>query len=54
MPGSGTSQELLDEAGLTADHIAAAARRLIAAASLTETAAKRCMAPALARNQVCH
>jgi transketolase len=29
MPGSGTTQELLDEAGLSADHIAAAARRLI-------------------------
>jgi transketolase len=29
MPGSGTSEELLDAAGLTADHIAAAARRLV-------------------------
>ena len=29
MPGSGTPQELLDEAGISADHIATAARRLI-------------------------
>jgi transketolase len=29
MPGSGTTEELLDEAGINADHIAAAARRLI-------------------------
>ena len=29
MPGSGTTEELLDEAGISADHIAAAARRLI-------------------------
>ncbi len=29
MPGSGTTAELLDEAGINADHIAAAARRLI-------------------------
>jgi transketolase len=29
MPGSGTTAELLDEAGISADHIAAAARRLI-------------------------
>ena len=30
MPGSGTSEELLDEAGIDAAHIAAAARRLLA------------------------
>ncbi len=29
MPGSGTTKELLDAAGITADHIATAARRLI-------------------------
>jgi transketolase len=29
MPGSGTPEELLDEAGISADHIATAARRLI-------------------------
>jgi transketolase len=29
MPGSGTTQELLDAAGISADHIATAARRLI-------------------------
>jgi len=29
MPGSGTSEELLDAAGISADHIAAAARRLL-------------------------
>jgi transketolase len=29
LPGSGTSEELLDAAGLTADHIAAAARSLV-------------------------
>jgi transketolase len=29
MPGSGTTEELLDEAGISADHIATAARRLI-------------------------
>jgi transketolase len=29
LPGSGTSEELLDAAGLTADHITAAARRLV-------------------------
>jgi transketolase len=30
MPGSGTGEELLDEAGISASHIAAAARRLLA------------------------
>jgi transketolase len=30
MPGSGTSEELLDAAGISASHIAAAARRLLA------------------------
>jgi len=30
MPGSGTSEELLDAAGISAGHIAAAARRLLA------------------------
>jgi transketolase len=29
LPGSGTSQELLDAAGISAGHIAAAARRLL-------------------------
>ena len=29
MPGSGTSEELLDAAGISAAHIAAAARRLL-------------------------
>jgi transketolase len=29
LPGSGTSEELLDAAGLSAEHIAAAARTLV-------------------------
>jgi hypothetical protein len=29
MPGSGTSAELLDAAGISADHITAAARELL-------------------------
>jgi hypothetical protein len=30
MPGSGTGEELLDGSGISADHIAAAARDLLA------------------------